>query len=157
MSILNNPRPNLKNLNLVAELPKTSSYWARAQILKHWIQYQMEPTMFMPRHKFKPFLKFEIWYKFFKFVLCLVNFYIPGIVLRARYRSLRRGFEPWAFLSERNTPPQIWAFLSERNTPPQIWAFLSEWNTPPQMQVQTQWNPSSNQKNVLNYGELKTI
>ena len=100
--------------------------------------------MFKPRHKFKPFLKFEIWYKFFKFVLCLVNFYIPGIVLRARYRSLRRGFEPWAFLSERNTPPQIWAFLSE-------------WNTPPQMQVQTQWNPSSNQKNVLNYGELKTI
>ena len=87
--------------------------------------------MFMPPHKFKPFLKFEIWYKFFKFVLCLVNFYIPGIVLRARYRSLSRGFEPWAFLSERNTPLQ--------------------------MQIQTQWNPSSNQKNVLNYGELKTI
>ena len=130
MSILNNPMPNLKNFSLVAELPKTSSYWALAQILKHWI-HQMEPTMFKPWNKFKPFLKFEIWYKFFKFVLSLVNFYIPGIVLRARYRSLSRGFEPWAFLSERSTPPQ--------------------------MQIQTQWNPSSNQTNVLNYGELKTI
>ena len=45
-------RPNFKNFNRVAETPKTGSNWAPTQILKHWIQFQMEPTMFEPHLKF---------------------------------------------------------------------------------------------------------
>ena len=57
-----NLRPNLKFLNSISEPPKTGSNWAPAQISKHWIQFQMEPTMFYLRffyHKLKfsnPFL-----------------------------------------------------------------------------------------------------
>ena len=31
---------------------KTGSNWASAQISKHWIQFQVEPTMFEPSLKF---------------------------------------------------------------------------------------------------------
>jgi hypothetical protein len=40
------------NLNCVAKPPKTGSNWAPAQISKHWIQFQVEQTMFEPRLKF---------------------------------------------------------------------------------------------------------
>ena len=45
-------RPNLKNLNRFAEPPKTGSNWAPALISKHWIQWQVEPTIFKARFKF---------------------------------------------------------------------------------------------------------
>ena len=50
---LHHQRPNLKILKLIAEPPKTSSNWAAAQISNHWIQFQVEPTMFETRLKFK--------------------------------------------------------------------------------------------------------
>jgi len=46
---------------------KTGSNWAPAQILKHWIQFHVEPTMFEPR------LKFETRLKFFKSGLWFYN------------------------------------------------------------------------------------
>ena len=39
---------HLKNLNHVAHPPKNSSNQAPAHISKHWIQFQVEPTMFEP-------------------------------------------------------------------------------------------------------------
>jgi len=45
-------RPNIKNLNLVPEPPKTGFNCAPAQIAKHWIQFQVEPIMFEPLLEF---------------------------------------------------------------------------------------------------------
>ena len=41
-----NLRPNLKNLNWNSEPPKTGFNWSPAQISKHRIQFDVEPTMF---------------------------------------------------------------------------------------------------------------
>ena len=50
--------PNLNNLNRVAEPPKIGSNWVPAQISKHKIQFQVEPTMIEPPLKFETCLKF---------------------------------------------------------------------------------------------------
>ena len=61
-------RPNLKNINLVAESLKIQV--PISPISKHWIQFQVEPTMLEPR------LQFETRLKIFKF--CLGFKYTPS-------------------------------------------------------------------------------
>ena len=47
-------RPNLKKLNHVTDPSKTGFNLAPVQISKHWIQSQVEPTMFELNPKFEP-------------------------------------------------------------------------------------------------------
>ena len=51
-------RPNLKNLSRGLNPPKPGFNSTLAYILKHLIQFKVEPTIIKPRLKFKPPLKF---------------------------------------------------------------------------------------------------
>ena len=46
--------PNLKNLNRITE-PQKKIQLSAGSILKYWIQFQVEPTLFEPRLKFFKF------------------------------------------------------------------------------------------------------
>ena len=69
MQFIKRNRPNIENLNPVVEPPKTESNWTPAQISKHWIQFQVEPTMFEPRLKFEKRFKNSASDNFFKILI----------------------------------------------------------------------------------------
>ena len=85
--------PNLMNLSHVSNPPKTGFNWSPAQMLKNLIQFQVEPTIFEQRVKFKPRLKFfksGLWQHKFQTIVIHINtnynyFFIFRIVKKYFY------------------------------------------------------------------------